>query len=273
MEDTFGAPLIVRSARGVMPTPEGEVVLAWAQEILHRTKEVRQQIEDMAGAASRTVTIGLTPSLVPLIAGMLAQNADRELPRLGLRFIEDFSANIASSVEEARIDIGLCYDPRPASLVHCTPILRERLCYISSPGSDGGPITLEEVLQRPLALPVGSDSIRKKLEAAAHTINHPVICKYELGSLQAAIELAMRGLAGAVLPFGGVEHYQRSSDLSVRMVVSPMIERTLCLLRLADRVPGAMEQKLVEFIHSILKSVVEESEDLEFYILIPPGTS
>jgi LysR family transcriptional regulator, nitrogen assimilation regulatory protein len=269
LEEEFGTPLVVRSARGVAPTPQGEVVLAWAQEVLQRTKQVRQQLAKMSTDAAPTLTIGLTPSLASLMAGALAQMADEQLPRLSLNLIEDFGTHIAHCIEEESIDIGLCFDPQQSSALEYTPLMNERLCYISAREQNTGPITLEEALTRPLALPEGSQSIRMKVEAAARTIHVPVVCKYEISSLQAAKDFAMRGLAGVIVPFGGVKQCLRSSDLSVRMVVSPMVERTLFLMRRSDRAANEAEQQLTEIIRTTLKSVVNDSQDLDSYVLLP----
>jgi LysR family transcriptional regulator, nitrogen assimilation regulatory protein len=267
LEEIFGAPLVVRSARGVSPTPEGELVLALAHEVLDRTHAVKKQIEEMAGRFPRILTVGLTPSLISLVAGVLAETAHTQLPKLSLRFVESFSTQIAASVHDQQIDIGLCFDPPAEFLSHCTPILSELLCYVSAPRDDVGPITLEEALHQPLALPDESDQIRKKVEAAARTLDLPVICKYELRSVQAAKDLAIRGLAGAIVPFASMMQSFRSSEVSVRLIVSPTIERTLYLMRRSDRIPSSIEEQLVEIIQNTIKVVVKEGQYLGCYTL------
>lgn len=267
LEAEFGADLIVRSPRGVSPTPAGVLVLAWAKEILKGANMLRREVRELSAETRPALSVGLTPSLTTMIALDLVENSDQELPKLELKIVEGFSRNIAHWVETEEIDLGLSFHASDSSLVECIPLLTERLCYISAPDPSRveGTIDLSDALRLPLAIPGEGDSIRQAVEKSARSIDLPVLCKYELSSLEAAKGLARKGIAGAILPFGGVRGSPQN-ELSVRMVVAPPVIRTLYLIRRADREIASSEQHLVDILRRILRSLAISDHDLGSYL-------
>jgi LysR family nitrogen assimilation transcriptional regulator len=80
----------------------------------------------------------------------------------------------------------------------------------------------------------------------------PVMGVYEIASIQAAREIARRGIAGAIAPYGGVAIDHQRGELSVRMIVAPTLERTMLLMRRSDRAMTNTEEKLIELIKGVL---------------------
>jgi LysR family nitrogen assimilation transcriptional regulator len=252
LEHEFGATLLVRTSRGVTPTQAGEVILEWARGVIQQHKEVRRQLKELQKDKPFSLTLGMTSSLTQLLAGPIIEAARESLPALGLKIIEGLSQYIAEWVDGERVDIGLGFGPFDSQTVHSIPLMRDRLFYLSSPGSPDSTISLAEVLALPLALPDEQNSIRHTVEAAARSIDMPVMGVYEIASIQAAREIARRGIAGAIAPYGGVAIDHQRGELSVRMIVAPTLERTMLLMRRSDRAMTNTEEKLIELIKGVL---------------------
>lgn len=74
MEDTLGSALFLRGARGMQPTPGGEVLLRYARQVLNDFGAARRELAALAAGLHGTLRIGSVPSaLPPLLAPVLAQ--------------------------------------------------------------------------------------------------------------------------------------------------------------------------------------------------------
>ncbi len=267
LEHDFDADLLVRTSRGVSPTASGELVLAWARDMLERTGQVRERIKELQGnRAVPSITIGLTASLTILLARAIVEGTAES--KMKIKIVEGLSQAVAEWVDNGVVDIGLGFGVLETKGVQSVAILRERLFYVSAAGEPNTPITLAEVLDKPLALPDEQNSIRHISEAAARTIDMPLIGRYEVGSLNAVREIARSGKAGAITPFGGVVADQRAGELSVRLIVDPTVERTLYLMRKAANSPSAAENMLAAVIYQALEEVAHRDGYSGAYTLL-----
>ena len=95
MEDTLGSLLFTRSARGMTPTPGGEVLLRYARQALNDFSAARRELAALAAGLHGTLRVGSVPSALPqLLAPVLVQFKARH-------------ARVALAVEVATSDIVL----------------------------------------------------------------------------------------------------------------------------------------------------------------------
>ena len=267
LEDEFGADLLVRSSKGVAPTAAGEIVLRWARDALEGLTTTRDAVKALGKIETNTfVTVGLTSSLTILLAARLVEAVRGK--RIRLKLAEGLSQSVAEWVDSGRVHIGLSFGLYEARAVKAVPLLNERLFYLSAPGNGQDPIALAEVLRQPLALPDEQNSIRQVMEAAAQSLEMPLICNYEVGSHAATREVARTGIAGAVVPFGGVVNDRLTGELSVRLIVEPTVERTLYLVRSTADQLSASEREMVAVVRDTIWEVMGQDAFAEAYKLI-----
>src|SRR5437868_646106 len=73
-EEALGVPLFARRARGMEPTPAGEVVIRFAQQALVDFGFARQQLGALRSGLHGSLRIGTVPGALPqLVAPALAQ--------------------------------------------------------------------------------------------------------------------------------------------------------------------------------------------------------
>ncbi len=263
LEHEFGAALVVRSSKGVKPTAAGELLLEWGRTIQQQNRDIRRRMKELHSDRPLSLTLGMTSSLTQMLAAPIIETVRESLPSVGLKIVEGLSQYIAEWIDDERVDIGLGFGPFEGQSVHYTALMRDRLFYLSAPGTPDGTITLAEVLSMPLAVPDDTNSIRHTVESAARSLDLPVIGNYEIASIQAAREIARRGIAGAIAPYGGVATDHQRGELSVRMIVSPMLERTLYLMRRNDRTLNETENS---FIRIVIDALYETTRRVA-----PPG--
>lgn len=104
LERELGAPLFERRARGVVATPLGEAFVARARSILTEIRRTREEVEQLRGAGTGTVTVGLSiaahlallpPSLRPFRA---------RYPDIKLHIIEGFYPTLEERLRDGTVD-------------------------------------------------------------------------------------------------------------------------------------------------------------------------
>ncbi|MFF0160930.1 LysR family transcriptional regulator [Streptomyces sp. NPDC005263] len=118
LERQFGVPLVERHARGVRPTPAGEVFRRHALATLNEADRAVRAVRDVRdGVGDRPLAVGATPSLA---AGMVPEAVRSLLQRTGpLRWslLPALSAHLHDRVIAGDLDIALVTDAPPGLAV------------------------------------------------------------------------------------------------------------------------------------------------------------
>jgi DNA-binding transcriptional LysR family regulator len=114
LEQQLGVPLIERHARGVRPTPAGEVFQHHALATLNEADRAVRAARDLRdGAFSRPLTVGATPSLA---AGIVPEAIRRLLEQagpIGWRLLPGPSEQLHIRVIDGDLDIAAVTDAPP----------------------------------------------------------------------------------------------------------------------------------------------------------------
>lgn len=107
VESAFGLPLFTRSARGVTPTPAGEVAIRGAVLLLEEIGHLRDEAA-LGGQAGALLRLGATPFLAqgylpPRIAGLAGNE-----PPVRVQLTEGDIPTLLASLAEGRLDAVLC---------------------------------------------------------------------------------------------------------------------------------------------------------------------
>lgn len=259
LEAEFGAELIIRGPRGVRPTAAGELVLAWAEEVLQSRDAVRHKVREIAARVPDSLKLGITPSVAGLVSDTLTDWAHAEGGAISLTLIKAFSNNISQLVEMKQLDLGLTCSARPRPALESVPLLMERLYYMGVSDGNAGPIALEDVLKGTIALPSGRDSVRRAVDDGAQSLGLPLQNTMEINSLETAKDLAVAGMAGCILPLGSAPD-AAGLGLSLRPIVTPSLTRAIYLVRRHDHIVTDTEHRLVEVLTAALLSLRGECE-------------
>lgn len=119
IESMFGAPLFVRSMRGMQPTALGEIALARAQAMLEDLDHLARDMEAAASGHAAHINVGV----IPFVSGQLLSSAiARTLPagrRITVTVHEGTSDSLLTQLDAHQLDAVIA---RAAA-----PTMRERL--------------------------------------------------------------------------------------------------------------------------------------------------
>ena len=124
LERELGAPLFERRARGVVTTTLGQAFLARAKSITTEVRRTREEVDQLRGAGTGTVTAGLSIAAhLALLPGSLRLFRAR-YPDIRLHIIEGFYPTLESRLRDGSVDFYVGPDGGASS----TPeLLRETL--------------------------------------------------------------------------------------------------------------------------------------------------
>jgi len=114
LETSVGATLFVRSSKGIRLTPYGQRLVGHARLINESVKRAREDLEDMKGAVTSELTVGVTPvtALIGPVADCLV-TFRREFPNARLRILEARPGQLLELLREGAIDFALTSQLQP----------------------------------------------------------------------------------------------------------------------------------------------------------------
>jgi DNA-binding transcriptional LysR family regulator len=104
LERELGAPLFERRARGVVATPLGQAFVMRARSIVSEIRRTREEMEQLRGAGTGTVTVGLSIAAHLALLPSSLQPFRTRYPDIKLHIIEGFYPTLESRLRDGSID-------------------------------------------------------------------------------------------------------------------------------------------------------------------------
>ncbi len=167
LERDLGMPLMVRSVRGIMPTPAGKTLYREAQQILRRMERLSTILscdQDLEGV----VSLGLSSKLADLIAVPFIRAVGDRFPRIKLRISVGDSETIKARLASGKLDLACVFENQFSTRFERRALFRHRLYFLSGQrgSNDRGDVSLDRVATEPLVLPPAPSALRELLDRA-----------------------------------------------------------------------------------------------------------
>jgi LysR family hydrogen peroxide-inducible transcriptional activator len=134
LESLLRVTLFERSRRSVEITPEGEVVLRQAREVVREARSLldsaRMRVDPLAGP----LRLGVIPTLGPYYLPSLLQSMRGAFPQLALRLEEGMTARITERVQLGSLDIILIALPTSTAALSTMPLFFEPFQIVAPEG-------------------------------------------------------------------------------------------------------------------------------------------
>lgn len=111
LEDELGAPLFVRSSRGVALTDAGKAALEFARTALSSAGSIRRAVHEGCAGERGRLRIGFVSSAVYALLPAIIPRFRRRYPHVDLALEEMTSADIAPRLRARELDVGLVRMP------------------------------------------------------------------------------------------------------------------------------------------------------------------
>lgn len=262
LEQEFGCQLLLRTARGVVPTESGGRLAQRAQALLAQAACLADEVRGGESAPAGPAVIGIPTSLGTILTVPLVKRVREAFPDIRLRVVESLSGHMQQWVLSGEVDLAVVFGAEPLAGVAARFLARESLCLVGARGAAAlagdGAIAMDAVLDLPLIMPSRPHGVREEVERAAAIRRRPPNVVVELDALDQIKALVADGVGHTILSRRFARHGPLSQRLATRTIVDPAIERVISLAHAAGR-PTSIAARAVEGV--LLDLVAQHTRD------------
>lgn len=232
MEQSLGAPLLARSARGVQPTQAGHTLLRHARLVLRQMEELQSELVGQDGGLRGHIhlmcnTSALAVHLPEVLSGFLALH-----PRVSMELEERPSDQIVQALRHALCDVGLVSDAVDCEGLQCLDFRDDPLCVIvarNHPLAARRRTALPEVASLPFVGLGTSSALQVHLDQHAGRLGLRLGYRIRVANLESVCRMVGLGVGVAVVPRIVATRVVRSMRIHPLALVEPWAARKLVL--------------------------------------------
>lgn len=205
LEEEVGKPVLVRSARGVLPTENGEALYQHAKFLLRKLDDALSIARDEPADISGRVTLGVPPTTVTLLGMPLLKRLQQKYPGIRLNVVACLSGHLETMARANQLDIAVMFNPHAASELAVEPLLEEDLFLLVAAdnplvAASKRSISLAEIARLPLVMPSGRHGLRRRIELEFERAGLSVQPVAEIDSLMLLMQYAAETHAVTIQP-------------------------------------------------------------------------
>lgn len=217
LEEDLGTPLLLRSVRGVAPTPAGERLRSYALRIRSLLREASDAVAGAGRDVGKLSLMASTTIAAHVLPGPLAAFHSR-YPEARLQLEIGNTGEVIDAVREGAFPLGLVEGHRRASGVRLEPWVDDELVLVTRPGQRFRPRSLAELQDLPLLWREPGSGTRAVMSRAlkqAGLRHRPGAEDLVLASSEAIAGAAAAGLGLAFLSRWSVKPYLSAGRLKL----------------------------------------------------------
>ena len=236
IEDAFGAKILARLSHGVVLTPQGELLLGYAEEMLARLDRVKDQVRNMESRVQGVLRVGSSGVFAHYMLPRLFKGFCDEYPEVDITLKTGLSSLVIQLLDRHEVNIGIVRGDHEWAGEKIL-LTQEPVCLVSSK-----PLSFADLLTQ-AHVRYGTDtSLRKMLdEWWRKNFSAPPHTTMEVNTMDIARQMVLHGLGWTVLPKIGLP---QSDSLYIKELFwpdgSPLIRQTWLFCA-----TGAMELQTV----------------------------
>ena len=237
LESALGAPLLERVGKRAFPTPAGELLLAHAARARRELETAVEQIQGLKGIVAGRIRIGTSASISTYLLPPALGAFRKAFPRTDLTIETGNAAEIARSVVESRLDVGIVSLPVRDRELRVTSFHDDELVAIAPPGDPRvarARVGAAELAREPLVLFDHGGNVRRVIDGWFHAAGVAPVAPMELSNTEAIKKLVEAGLGWSVTSWFSVESEVRSRTVTA-LRLTPPLERQIGLVRRRDK--------------------------------------
>ncbi|MDD2056936.1 LysR family transcriptional regulator [Pseudomonas sp. GD03860] len=259
LEDNLGGALLSRTTRSVSLTPEGEVLLPLARQLLadwDNTEELlRQRFTLQLGRVAIAAMPAYAGNLLPAALKVFRQR----YPRVNVTVHDVINEQVLELVRHRRVELGIGFEPDASEPLIFKPLYLDRFVAVvpaDSPLARQQQVTWRELLAEDFIALQRPSAVRLLLEQHLAAEHGKLAVAFESHQLSTIGRMVANGLGVSAVPALCIGQME---ELGARCVtlVEPSIERRIGVSLLADHKLSAAAQALLEVLqqHSRLQEV------------------
>src|SRR3712207_3992359 len=203
MEKSLGAPLLVRTRQGVVPTPAGRTLLQHARALLAQSERLKEDLAAFAGGLAGQIrllsnTNALAEFLPEALGAFLAAH-----PQVSIDLEERLSDEIVGLIAEGVGDIGIVAGTVDTGRLVTYPFRSDRFVLVAPTGHSlavRADIGFDEVLGRDFVGLDRASALQRFLADKAGRIGRPLTLRVQLRSFDAVCRMVEAGVGLGLVP-------------------------------------------------------------------------
>ena len=232
LESLARTPLLLRHARGVRPTPAGELLLAHARTILLGVEHLRDDLGEYARGIRGLVRLSANASAVEQFLPEDIAIFVKHHPDIRIDLRQATSRSVARAVRDHMADLGVCSPSDEVEGLESMPYRRERMVLIMP--SDHAlarhpELAYEEALDYAQIGLRDSSIVQEMLNRQARAGRRMLRQRIEVDSLSAMCRMIECGLGVGVMPEGAYQRLGEARALHAVPLTDAWAERSLKL--------------------------------------------
>jgi DNA-binding transcriptional LysR family regulator len=253
LEESLGVRLFDRSTRSVTLTQAGEDLLPVVDSVLADIGSVLEHARDIARRNTGRVTVAALPSLAASLLPDVIARLRRDHPGIAVVIRDALAEKSLSLLRADEVDLALTSSPLPDPHLQFTPLLTDRMVAVlplQHPLAKAKSVGLADLLASPLVLMDRDSSVRRSVDAACASIGRIANPVFEVAYMATAIGLVRAGL-GATLLSSSAADLRAASDLVLRDLTEPRVERQLGVVQQRRRALAPAVEAFVEVLREV----------------------
>lgn len=254
LENELGQKLLVRSAKGMVLTPAGRVLMPYAQKavsLIDETEKAIRQDEEPRG----TLCVGATDTAATIYLPSVFATYHETFPNVQFEITSSVTTELIELVKDHSLDCAIINTQVEDPLFNCELVRTERLV-IASARSVSAPFKDKEVTF--LAARAGGAQ-RKRIEDWWRTEDYPPMRITELPSLGLRLSFAAAGIGITVVPLSAIEKLAIRDSVRLHAIPEPWCWQDTILISRKDSPSFAARKHFRSILHEFFDNSVNDS--------------
>ncbi len=253
LEQHCGVTLLVRSKRGVTPTPAGQSMYHHAVDVVARLEHLALAMDDFRSGATGQLRLWANNSafagfLPRLLADFMAAH-----PGVSVDLEDALSEESVRAVLSGVAELAIIGENTPLEGLSTQVCDVDELVLVMPRGhalatDDDSPVPLATVLDHDFVSLARSTSLMRRIAAEAESINRPVRIRIQVRSFDAMCHMVSVGLGLAILPRAATAPHLAARALRLRPLGALNTRRRLLLAMRSQATLSGPAQALVDMV-------------------------
>jgi DNA-binding transcriptional LysR family regulator len=205
LESVLGTPLLLRTRRGVQPTPAGQALLEHARTVLYTMDRIQNDMAAFSGGAKGHVRLvasasAIAESLLDDLAAFMREPANRNIQ---VDIEERLSKDLVRIVRDGSAALGVCWDTVDFSGLQHLPYREDQLAlavHAEHPLAKHKALRFEQTLDHEhVGLPPAT-AVHTMLQRAAARAGRTLVYRVVVSNFDAAFRVVAANLGISVIP-------------------------------------------------------------------------
>jgi DNA-binding transcriptional LysR family regulator len=232
IEEIIGVELLVRSARGVAPTPAGTALLHHARQVLRGIEKMQAELTEYAeGVRGHIRVLANVSSIVEFLpSDVSAFLASHPSVRLDLQ--ERVSTAVVAGIRESAADVGICWGIVDTIGLQTVPYASDLLTAVVPPGhalAGRKSVRFEEMLDYEFVGLQPESLMNAFLGGVAARAGRSLAYRINVTTFEAACRVIAARLAIGVIPSDIARAYESSFGLRVLSLADDWARREIVM--------------------------------------------